>query len=110
MLQLEQTITLFLLYLSDNFFRSLSSPLNPLLLVTTLMASPLSQPGVSIDFGFTTQDFSLNYSDTATHMLNEAGLRLWPLISYLVPVNVSGYFFEPGCCINAAFVACLLVF
>ena len=29
-------------------------------------------------------------------MLNEAGLRLWPLISYLVPVNVSGYFFlEP---------------
>ena len=104
MLQVEQTITLFLLYLSDNFFRSLSSPLNPLLLVTTLMASPLSQPGVSIDFG-------LNYSDIATHMLNEAGLRLWPLISYLVPVNVSGYFFlEPGCCINAAFVACLLVF
>ena len=77
MLQLEQTITLFLLYLSDNFFRSLSSPLNPLLLVTTLTASPLSQPGVSIDFG-------LNYSDIATHMLNEAGLRLWPL-----PVNVS---------------------
>ena len=67
------------------------------------MASPLSQPGVSIDFG-------LNYSDIATHMLNEAGLRLWPLIFYLVPVNVSGYFFEPGCCINAAFVACLLVF
>ena len=27
---------------------------NPLLLVTTLMAPPLSQPGVSIDFGLTT--------------------------------------------------------